>query len=87
VLVIELAHHSDTLMVPLLLAVTKATIVARRLGAPSIYSARLGRQHPVPRQDDDDGGTAEPLNEQPAVPSREPDPAPAISDYSPAVRR
>jgi H+/Cl- antiporter ClcA len=44
VLVIELAHHSDTLMVPLLLAVTEATIVARRLGAPSIYSARLGRQ-------------------------------------------
>ena len=44
VLVIELAHHSDTLMVPLLLAVTEATIIARRLGAPSIYSARLGEQ-------------------------------------------
>jgi chloride channel protein, CIC family len=43
VLIIELAHHSDTLIVPLLLAVTEATIVARILGAPSIYSARLGQ--------------------------------------------
>jgi chloride channel protein, CIC family len=42
VLMIELAHHTDTLMVPLLLGVTSATVVARRLGAPSIYSARLG---------------------------------------------
>lgn len=43
VLVLELAHHTDTLMVPILLAVTGATVVARRTGAPSIYSARLGR--------------------------------------------
>jgi hypothetical protein len=28
-------------MVPLLLAVTEATIVARTLGAPSIYAARV----------------------------------------------
>jgi chloride channel protein, CIC family len=42
VLILELAHHTDTLMVPLLLAVTGATVVARLLGAPSIYSARLG---------------------------------------------
>jgi H+/Cl- antiporter ClcA len=42
VLMLELAHHTDTLMVPLLLGVTSATVVARRLGAPSIYSARLG---------------------------------------------
>jgi chloride channel protein, CIC family len=42
VLILELAHHTDTLMVPLLLAVTCATVVARRLGAQSIYSARLG---------------------------------------------
>jgi H+/Cl- antiporter ClcA len=41
VLMLELAHHTDTLAVPLLLAVTGATVVARRLGAPSIYSARL----------------------------------------------
>jgi hypothetical protein len=28
-------------MAPTLLAVTEATVIARRLGAPSIYSARL----------------------------------------------
>jgi CIC family chloride channel protein len=44
VLTVELAHHSLTLMVPLLLAVTEATVVARLLGAPSIYSARLGQR-------------------------------------------
>lgn len=42
VLILELAHHSDTLVVPLLLAVAGATVVARLLGAPSLYSARLG---------------------------------------------
>ncbi len=41
VLMLELVHHTDPLMVPLLLAVTGATVLARRLGAPSIYSARL----------------------------------------------
>ncbi len=41
VLVLELTRHFDLLMAPALVAVTEATIVARRLGAPSIYSARL----------------------------------------------
>lgn len=41
VLVLELSHHFDALMGPTLLAVVLATIVARRFGAPSIYSARL----------------------------------------------
>src|ERR1019366_4276658 len=41
VLVLELTRHFDALMFPTLLAVTEATVVARRLGAPSIYSARL----------------------------------------------
>ena len=41
VLVLELTRASDGLMVPILLAVTMATVVARRLGAPSIYSARI----------------------------------------------
>jgi chloride channel protein, CIC family len=45
VLVLELAHHTDTLMVPILLAVTGATVIARLTGSPSIYSARLGREH------------------------------------------
>jgi CIC family chloride channel protein len=41
VLVLELTHHFDALMAPTLLAICGATVVARRLGAPSIYSARL----------------------------------------------
>ena len=41
VLVLELARHVDTLTVPTLIAVVEATVVARRLGAGSIYSARL----------------------------------------------
>jgi chloride channel protein, CIC family len=45
VLVLELTRNFDTLMAPTLLAVTEATVIARRLGAPSIYSARL---RPVP---------------------------------------
>jgi len=49
VLTLELAHHTDALMVPLLLAVTGATAVARLLGAPSIYSARLGELSHAPR--------------------------------------
>jgi H+/Cl- antiporter ClcA len=42
VMILELAHHSETLLVPMLLAVTGATVVSRVIGAPSIYSARLG---------------------------------------------
>jgi chloride channel protein, CIC family len=41
VLLLELTHHADALMVPVLLAVVEATVLARLLGAPSIYSARL----------------------------------------------
>jgi H+/Cl- antiporter ClcA len=41
VLVLELTRHFDALMVPTLIAVVGATVVARRLGAHSIYSARL----------------------------------------------
>jgi hypothetical protein len=44
VLMLELTHTADGLMVPILLAVAEATIVARVLGAPSIYSARLQPQ-------------------------------------------
>jgi H+/Cl- antiporter ClcA len=43
VLTLELAHHTDSLMVPLLLAVVSATVVVRMLGAQSIYSARLNQ--------------------------------------------
>ncbi len=41
VLLLELTHHGDSLMVAVLLAVVEATVLARVLGAPSIYSARL----------------------------------------------
>jgi hypothetical protein len=41
VLLLELTHHADALMVPILLAVVEATVLARLLGAPSIYSARI----------------------------------------------
>ncbi|HET9093956.1 MAG TPA: chloride channel protein [Solirubrobacteraceae bacterium] len=41
VLVIELTGHLDALVVPTLLAVVIATVVSRRLGAASIYSARV----------------------------------------------
>jgi H+/Cl- antiporter ClcA len=41
VLTLELTRAPDALMVPLLLAVTGATVVARLLRADSIYSARL----------------------------------------------
>jgi H+/Cl- antiporter ClcA len=52
VLILELARNANTVIVPLILAVTGATIVARRLGGPSIYSARLS--------DKDAGGGAPP---------------------------
>jgi H+/Cl- antiporter ClcA len=41
VLLLELTHHADALMVPILIAVVEATVLARVRGAPSIYSARL----------------------------------------------
>jgi H+/Cl- antiporter ClcA len=41
VLVLELTRHFDLLMAPAIVAVVEATIVARRLRGPSIYSARL----------------------------------------------
>jgi H+/Cl- antiporter ClcA len=48
VLLLELTHHADALMVPVLLAVVEATVLARVLGAPSIYSARLsGHDEPA----------------------------------------
>ena len=41
VLVLELTRHFDALMVPTLVAVVEATVLSRRLGAQSIYSARI----------------------------------------------
>jgi H+/Cl- antiporter ClcA len=58
VLMLELAHHTINLMVPLLIAAAGATVVARRIGAPSIYSARLGEpageeREQAPKSDDE----------------------------------
>lgn len=44
VLVLELTRHFEPLVVPTLLAVVEATVLARLLGARSIYSARLGHE-------------------------------------------
>jgi H+/Cl- antiporter ClcA len=50
VLLLELTHRADALMVPVLLAVVEATVLARVLGAPSIYAARLaGQAEPAER--------------------------------------
>jgi H+/Cl- antiporter ClcA len=48
VLMLELTHSGGSLTVPLLLAVGEATVLARLLRSPSIYSARLA--HPDPAQ-------------------------------------
>lgn len=54
VLLLELTHHADSLMVPVLLAIVEATVLARVFGAPSIYSARIStaseQQQVEPRQ-------------------------------------
>lgn len=41
VVMMELTNHFDALTVPTIVAVVEATILSRRLGAASIYSARL----------------------------------------------
>jgi len=41
VIVLELTRHFGSLMVPTLLAVVGATVMSRRIGAASIYSARI----------------------------------------------
>ncbi len=48
VLVLEFTHNADGLMVPVLLAVAGATIVARLFGAQSIYSARMQSADLIP---------------------------------------
>jgi hypothetical protein len=71
VLILELAHYTDSMIVPLVLAVAGATVVARVIGAPSIYSARLGEAarasdgRPAPDPDDPSEATdgREPLME------------------------
>jgi H+/Cl- antiporter ClcA len=56
VLMVELTHRVDALMVPILIAVVGATVVTRLLRAPSIYSARIAE----PRERDGDVAPDEP---------------------------
>ncbi len=66
VLMLELTHHADALMVPVLLAVVEATVLARVLGAPSIYSARLSGHdgHAETAQAPDDGRSGDGWSER-----------------------
>ena len=41
VLVVELTHSADTVIVPMVVATALATVIARRIDGYSIYSARL----------------------------------------------
>jgi H+/Cl- antiporter ClcA len=70
VMVIELAHHSVPLMVPILVAVTGATVISRVTGSPSIYSARLGEKTEVQRRQRDAEGEALPLDPEAESPTR-----------------
>jgi chloride channel protein, CIC family len=60
VLLLELTHHADSLMVPMLLAVVEATVLARVWGLPSIYSARIVAGHAASAGDEGRGGSCEP---------------------------
>jgi H+/Cl- antiporter ClcA len=73
VLLLELTHHADSLMVPILLAIVEATVLTRLFGAPSIYSARLSapseRERDAPSQiepDDARDGRAQPDMQAPS---------------------
>jgi CIC family chloride channel protein len=81
VLMLELTHHADALMVPVLLAVAEATIVARWFGAPSIYSARLTVEEGEGKPEAAGPLQPEPPAEPPPAPPAEPPPAaPAQND-------
>jgi len=73
VLLLELTHGADALMVPILLAVVGATIVARLLGAPSIYAARLPGGERAPGAGAGDQTPAEPTAARAAPPPPAPD--------------
>jgi H+/Cl- antiporter ClcA len=62
VLLLELTHHADSLMVPMLLAVVEATVLARVLGTPSIYSARIAAGAGAGTGMETDGDASEPAD-------------------------
>ena len=59
VLMLELTHHGDSLMVPELLAVVIATVIVRVLGTPSIYSARISAERAAATGGSGDAGPPE----------------------------
>ncbi len=59
VLLLELTRHADALMVPILIAVVEATVLARVLGAPSIYSVRLSAGVDAPDATSSDAALSE----------------------------
>ena len=73
VLVLELTRNSDSLTAPMLLAVIEATVIARRLGAPSIYSARL-RPDPDASTPAAAAAAISVLDHDETLPPQEPDP-------------
>ena len=72
VLMLELTRNFDSLMVPTLLAVAEATVIARKLGAPSIYSARL-RPDPDAFSARSAGAAAISTLDRPGVPPPDPE--------------
>ncbi len=62
VLMLELTHRAEGLLVPILLAVVGATVVSRRMGAHSIYSARLALGR-------DEAGAAEEAQREEVLPA------------------
>jgi H+/Cl- antiporter ClcA len=77
VLLLELTHQADEIVVPIVLAVVAATVVSRLLDAPSMYSARL-----PPALAQQDAATA---RERPGLHGvvEQPDPTRAPSDLLP----
>ena len=68
VLVLELTRNFDALMAPTLVAVIEATVVARRMGAPSIYSARLRADPDAPARRSPAGAAIDNLERSAAEP-------------------
>jgi H+/Cl- antiporter ClcA len=71
VLLLELTHQGQPLLVPILIAVVEATVIARVAGVPSIYSARVSapqraQRVPGPDQGREAGASGAPSDLLPA---------------------
>jgi CIC family chloride channel protein len=79
VLVLELTRNFDSLMAPTLLAVVEATVIARRLGAQSIYSARLREDPDAPAGGAAGAAAIQSLDRPPVLPDDQASGGPADS--------